>query len=142
MEVKLEQKQYEQMMGYCLHNKNIGRLKYLWEISIEDVFYKDFLDWLDKCEEASLTYAFVVIKRYEGHRLLYGFTNFEIVEDFTFSCFDFKFENDDILRHRFMDWRTESDCYLLPFSLMGFFKVMDTIEEHYSNIKPLITEED
>lgn len=117
-------------------------MKYFWEISIEDSGYDNFLGWLEKCEDASLTYAFIVIRRYQGHRLLYGFTNFEVIEDFAISCFDFKLENDDILRSKFIDWKGESECFLLPFSLMGYFKVMDAIANEFSNIRPLTSDEE
>ena len=137
VEVKLDDKQYEQLINYCLHNKNNGRLKYFWEITIEDVNYNSFLEWLEKCEDASLTYAFVVLKRYKGHNLLYGFTNFEVIDDFTIKCMDFKLENDGVLCKKFLEWRLESECFLLPFSLMGFFKVMDAIADKVSNIVPL-----
>ena len=109
MRVKLEEKDFERLLSYCLHHKNSGRMKYFYEISIPDSEYKSFLDWLEKCEDASLTYIFTVIKRYEGHKLLYGFTNFEVVEDFTFNCFDFCFENDDILIKKFREWKYESE---------------------------------
>ena len=141
MEVKLDGKQYEQLISYCLHNKNNGRLKYFWEISIKDVHYNSFLEWLGKCEDASLTYAFAVLKRYEGYRLLYGFTNFEVIDDFTIKCMDFKLENDNVLCSKFLEWKVESECFLLPFSLMGYFKVMDVIADKFSNIKPLKVED-
>ena len=134
MKVKINNEQYEQLMKYCIHHKNNGRLKYFWEISIKDADYNSFLEWLDKCEDASLTYAFAVLKRYEGYRLLYGFTNFEVVEDYTINCMDFKLENDEVLCNKFLDWKFESECFLLPFSLMGYFKVMKAISEELSLI--------
>ena len=140
MRVKLEEKDFERLLSYCLHHKNSGRMKYFYEISIPDSEYKSFLDWLEKCEDASLTYIFTVIKRYEGHKLLYGFTNFEVVEDFTFNCFDFCFESDDILIKKFREWKYESEYILLPFSLLGYFKVMDAIANEFDNIKPLISD--
>ena len=141
MEVKLEKENFERLLNYCLHHKNSGRMKYFWEVSIENEGYNDFLDWLEKCDDALLTYAFTVIKHHEGHKLLYGFTNFEITEDDTVSCFDFCFANDDILSHKFRQWYYESECILVPFSLLGFFKVMDVISNNIDNIKPFLPDE-
>lgn len=110
-------------------------MKYFWEISVPDSAYERFLSWLEKCEDAYLTFAFVVIKRYEGHRILYGFSNFEILEDESIKCFDFKFENDDILSDKFRAWMYESICFLIPFSLLGYFKVIEAISKEASKIR-------
>lgn len=127
VEVKLKHEDFERLLNYCIQHKNYGNMKYFWEISVPDCAYDRFTKWLDKCEAAELTFAFCVIKRYEGHRLLYGFSNFEVLEDEFVSCFDFEFRNDDILRKKFTEWKGESSYIILPFSLMGYFKVMEAV---------------
>ena len=116
-------------------------MKYFWEISVPDDAYDNFINWLDKCENAELTFAFAVIKCYDGHRLLYGFSNFEVLEDVWIRCFDFEFRNDDILCDRFRAWRNESSYFILPFSLLGYFRVMDAVNDNLAEIIALNTDE-
>ena len=128
MKVKLDEQQFERLLNYCLHHKNNGRMKYFYEISIEDSGYKRFLEWLNKCDDSCLSFAFAVIKRYKGYKLLYGFTNFEVSEYDTVSCFDFNFASDRILCDKFRNWKHESEYFLVSFPLMGYVRLSDNFE--------------
>lgn len=142
VEVELKDKEFDQLLNYCITNKNAGRYKYFWEIEVEDYAYKRFCAWLEKCEDAFLGYVFVAIRRREGLRVLYGFSNFEVLEDEAVTCYEFSFTSDEILKNRFRMWRKECEFFMLPFSLLGFFKVMDAIADNYAEIKPLFADEE
>ena len=137
VEVKLEEKDFEELLSYCLNRKNHGNMKYFWEISVPDYAYDRFIKWIEKCEDAELTFVFAVIRCYEGHRLLYGFSNFEILDDMEIRCFDFELRNDDILCDKFRNWKYESEHIIMPFSLLGYLKVMEIISENYDEIKDM-----
>ena len=112
-------------------------MKYFWKISIEDIGYKRFLQWLEKCEAACLAYTFVVVKRIKGSRTLYGFSDFEVIEDDTLKCFEYTFEDDDILCEKISKWRDESECLLLPFFMLGYLKTHDLMMKMVDDKKNL-----
>ncbi|GEM_PF-3335103 len=141
MKVKMDKKNFERLLDYCLVNKNKGRMKYFYQISISDVFFNDFLQWLKKYDDVLLSFAFIVTRCHEGHKLIYGFTNFEVSEDLTYSILDFKFENDDILSDKFREWKNKSECMLVSIDILGCLELLDKLEKLYDGTEPLKADE-
>lgn len=124
LEVKPTEKEFSLYMDYCINLQNNGSFRYLSEVSIPDEKYESFVVWLDKCEKIGFTYMFVVIERYPGYKLLYGFTNFEIKEFKGSESFYFSVLNDEVLYDYFYLWKKESSFFLLPSDLYNYLSVL------------------
>jgi len=141
IKVKMTERDFADLMSYYEENKKYGSIKYFWEISVPDSEYEQFERWLRGCSRLEFTFAFAVIERYEGHKLLYGFTNFEVIENDNIKCFDFKFDNFDILYDKFTLWKDESSYFIMPLSLKVFFETMKAFEKESEKIRLYHSEE-
>lgn len=144
IEVQLNEKEFDICMNYCISHRENGSFKYLYEISVPDNEFGKFLEWLNKCEKAELTFLFLILDRYKGHKLLYGFSNFEVQETPNMKCFDFSLQNNDVLYDRFKLWSEESVSCIMPISLNLYFKILNAPIEntHLKVVSKNETEED
>ncbi len=129
VEVHFNEKEFDFCMDYCKQHKDYGSFKYLYEISVPNEEFGEFLAWLNKCEKAELTFVFMILERYKGYKLLYGFSNFEIQETPNMKCFDFYLQNNDVMYDRFKLWSEECVSYIMPVSLNLYFNITNPSTE-------------
>ena len=122
--VKMTEEKFHRLMSHCQEELHYGRLKYIWQISVSDDDYYELISWLERCENLGFTFAFAVIERYEGYKLLYGFSNFEISKRKALIPLELHFENSDIMYQQFMKWEEESTHFILPISLKLYLEIV------------------
>lgn len=126
IKAKFTEMKLDTCLDYCIMKRDYADFKFFTEISVPDDEFNEFMQWLHKCEKAGLDFFFAVIERYEGHKLLYGFSEFTIVETPNMKWFDFSCQNNDVLYDRFTLWAEESSYLLMPASLNVFLRILST----------------
>ena len=73
------EKIFESYMRYYITNHKNGNVKYFWEISIPDNEFDELLSFLNNVSTMGFSFGFQVLSRYENYKILYGFSNFDII---------------------------------------------------------------
>ena len=106
-------------MKYYITNQKSGKLKYFWEISVPDNEVDELLSFLNSVNTIGFSFGFQIINRYENYKLLYGFTDFEIIRKTkNMKLFSFTTQNNEVLFEYIYDWHKECCCYLISDSVL------------------------
>ncbi len=118
--IKPDRKDFVIVMGFYSVQKENGKFKYMFEISVPDKEYDKFLVWLKCMESVGQRFSFWLIERYDNHKLIYGFADFCISEDLKVDYFNFSFENNDILYNTFHLWNEKSSVCIMPDEMVEY----------------------
>ena len=119
IEKPFSEKRFESYMRYYVANQKIGKLKYFWEISVPDNEFDELLSFLNCVDNIGFSFGFQVLNRYENYKLLYGFTNFDIIRKTkNMKLFSFNAQSNEALFECVYDWHKESSCYLISDSVL------------------------
>ena len=117
------EKIFESYMRYYITNHKNGNIKYFWEISIPDNEFDELLSFLNSVSTMGFSFGFQVLSRYENYKILYGFSNFDIIRKTkNMKFFNFTTQSNEALFECIYNWHKESSCYLLSETVLFYLK--------------------